>query len=61
MFEDMKKPGTSKYKAIQALKNAGVSLDKLFERVEKGRETEAENRTKKQQEYKEKILANLDD
>jgi len=61
MDKSLNDPQSSDYKAIQVLKKAGISLDKLFERVEKGRQTKEEGQIKKQQKYKEKILANLDD
>ncbi|CAG8756315.1 1618_t:CDS:2, partial [Ambispora leptoticha] len=42
LTDKMEKPGTSEYNALQALKRAEISLDKLFERVEKGRQAKAE-------------------
>jgi len=61
MDKELKDTKHSSYKAVQVLKNAGISLDKLFEQVEKGRQARAKGQTKKQQEYREKILINLDD
>ncbi|CAG8756330.1 9518_t:CDS:2, partial [Ambispora leptoticha] len=55
----MEKPGTSEYKALQALKRAGISLDKLLERVEKGRQAKAEGQTKKRQVNKNGISIEL--
>ncbi|KLL04474.1 MAG: hypothetical protein MRERV_21c027 [Mycoplasmataceae bacterium RV_VA103A] len=57
----MEKSGTSEHKARQALKNAGISLDKLFEKVEKGRKIKEKNEREKPHQDEAKILANIED
>ncbi|CAG8759510.1 20669_t:CDS:2, partial [Racocetra persica] len=57
----IEKPGTSEHKALQALKNAGISLDKLFEKVEKGRKIREKKEREKPHQDKAKILANIED
>jgi len=61
MDKSLNDPQSSDYKAVQVLKKAGISVDKLFERVEKGRQSKSGGQVKKQQKYKEEILNNLDD
>ncbi|CAG8525278.1 13531_t:CDS:2, partial [Cetraspora pellucida] len=53
-------PQSDDYKAIQALKNAGISLDKLFERVKKGRQVRKIKEQEKPEKDKNKILANIE-
>ncbi|CAG8447233.1 9409_t:CDS:2 [Racocetra fulgida] len=57
----IEKPGTSEHKALQALKNAGISLNKLFEKVEKGRKIREKKGREKPHQDKAKILANIED
>lgn len=61
MFERMMTPKESIGKSVQALKKAGISLDKLLQRVEKGRQTKQKNKEIKKQDNKQKLLANLAD
>jgi len=54
-------PKSYDYKAVQALKKTGISLDRLFERVKKGRQIRKIKEQEKPQKDKEKILANIQD
>lgn len=54
-------PSSALYKAVQALKKAGVPLDKLFRRVEKSHQVKKEQEKEQQKKDKATILANLND
>jgi hypothetical protein len=59
--KDLADPRSNDYKAVQALKKAGISLDELFERVKRGRQVRKIKEQQKPQKDKEKILANIQD